>query len=205
LIALALATYAAIDLAANLVRPAYSIGDVLLNQPAPEKKTTSWDRVMALMSFDGDLLANYAAIKAGEVLQRRAGEPTEQPRTAERAVIKALEVSPIRPTLWLALGMLRARSSEPVAPALKMSYLTGSLPTEIAFVRIRTATSTSAATDDEIRLLAGSDVRSVLADRSRFERPLIAAYAHSTPAGRSLLLDTTQVVDPQFGALLRRQ
>jgi hypothetical protein len=205
LTALALATYAAADLAADLVRPAYSIGDVLLNQPAPENKMTSALRVMASISFDGDLLANYAAVEAGEALQRRAGDPSEQPRTAERAAIKALEVSPIRPALWLALGMLRARISEPVAPALKMSYLTGSLPTEIAFLRIRTATSTSAAAADEIKLLAGSDVRSVLADRHRFERPLIAAYAHASPAGRSLLLDTSQAVDPQFGALLRRQ
>jgi hypothetical protein len=208
LTALALAAYAAADLAAAFARPGYSASDVFLNQPTPKEKMTSSIRGMESISFDGELLADYAAVRAAEVLRRPVGDAkdgTERSEAAERALIRALQVSPIRPTLWLALGTLRARAGKPVAPALKMSYLTGPLPTEIALLRIRTATSTSAADDEEIRYLAGSDVRSILADRYRFEGPLTAIYAQSTPAGRSLLLDASQAVDPQFGATLRRQ
>ena len=163
--------------------------------------------VAGLMSFDGELLANYAATKAAEAFQRPALDAktrTEQYKSAENAAITALKVSPIRPALWLALGTLRAQSGDPVAPALRMSYLSGWVPIELAFFRIQTATSTSAASDEEIRLLAQSDLRSVLANRSRFEAPLVATYVQATPQGRSLLLEATQVIDPKFNQMLRR-
>jgi hypothetical protein len=78
------------------------------------------------------------------------------------------------------------------------------VPVELAFFRIQTATSTSAASDEEIRLLAQSDIRSVLADQPRFEAPLTAAYVKATPQGRSLLLEATKAIDPKFGERLQR-
>lgn len=164
-------------------------------------------RGAASISFDGDLLANYAATKAAEAFQRPASDAksrTEQYKTAEAAGITALKVSPIRSGLWLALGALRAQSNDPVTPVLKMSYLSGWVPIELAFFRVQAATSTSAASDEEIRLLAQSDIRSLLANRSRFESPLIATYVQATPQGRSLLLEATNAIDPKFSETLRR-
>jgi hypothetical protein len=163
-------------------------------------------RAAASISVDGELLADHAATKAAEAFQRpalNATVPTEQYKAAESAAITALKLSPIRPALWLALGTLRAQSNDPVAPVLKMSYLSGSVPVELAFFRIQTSTSTSAASDEEIRLLAQPDIRSVLANRSRFESPLTATYVQATPQGRSLLLEAIQAIDPKFNELLR--
>lgn len=204
--AVALAAYAATGLLTDFVRPDFRVSDIFLNK-SPPADHVSLTGLAAAISSDGELLTNYAATKAADAFQRPSVDPkirTEQYKTAERAAITALKISPIQPALWLALGTLRAQSSEPVAPALKMSYLTGSLPVEMAFFRIRTATSTSAASDEEIRLLALSDVRAVLANRSRFEAPLIATFAQATPPGRSLLLETAQAIDPNFNAVLRR-
>jgi hypothetical protein len=161
----------------------------------------------APVSLDGELLANYAATKAANAFQHPASDAmtrTAQYKSADEAAVTALKVSPIRPALWLALGTLRAQSNDPVAPVLKMSYLSGWVPVELAFFRIQTATSTSAASDEEIRLLAQSDIRSVLADQPRFEAPLTAAYVKATPQGRSLLLEATKAIDPKFGERLQR-
>ncbi|MBR0829878.1 hypothetical protein JQ596_30550 [Bradyrhizobium manausense] len=162
---------------------------------------------LALVSLDGDLLASDAASRAAEVLHRPASDAkghAEENKAAQDALVTALKVSPIRPALWLALGALKARSGEPATPALKVSYLTGSVPVEVAFSRVQTVTSTSAATDEEIRLFATSDIRAALASRSRFEAPLVAAYVQATPAGKSLMLEATQATDPAFNATLRR-
>ncbi|MBR0715873.1 hypothetical protein [Bradyrhizobium liaoningense] len=160
---------------------------------------------LALLSLDGDSLASDAATKAAEVLRRPdAKGRTEDNKAAQDALITTLKISPIRPALWLALGALKARSGEPATSALKMSYLTGSIPAEVAFSRVQTVTSTSAATDEEIRLFATSDIRAALAKRTRFEAPLVAAYVQATPEGKSLLLEATQATDPAFNATLRR-
>lgn len=205
-IAVVLAVYAAIAFLAELDRPDYRTTDIFLNRSPSAGGNVSLAGVAASISFDGDLLANYAATKAAEVFQRPALDAksrTEQYKTAEAAGITALKVSPIRSGLWLALGTLRAQSNDPVAPVLKMSYLSGWVPIELAFFRVQTATSTSAASDEEIRLLAQSDIRSILTNRSRFEAPLIATYVQATPQGRSLLLNATQAIDPKFNEMLR--
>jgi hypothetical protein len=206
-IAVALAAYAAIAFLAELGRPDYRTADVFQNRSPPVEGNMPLAGVAASISLDGDLLANYAATKAAEAFQRPALDAknrTVQYKEAEDAATAALKVSPIRPALWLALGTLRAQSNDPVAPVLKMSYLSGSVPVELAFFRVQTATSTSAASDEEVRLLAQSDIRSVLADRSRFESPLIATYVQATPQGRSLLLEATKAIDPKFSETLRR-
>lgn len=64
---------------------------------------------------------------------------------------------------------------------------------------------TPAAADEEIRLLAQSDIRLALANRARFEAPLVAAYVRATPEGKSLLLEATQIADPKFSAMLRQR
>ena len=69
---------------------------------------------------------------------------------------------------------------EAVTPAVKMSYLTGAVPINVALSRVQTVTSSAAASDEEIKLLAQSDIRSVLAHRSRYEPLLIAGVATET-------------------------
>ncbi|KJC49459.1 hypothetical protein UP09_07080 [Bradyrhizobium sp. LTSP885] len=205
--ATALVVYTGLSFYGDLVRPSFRPSELFMGQTQPVEGSRSTAGFAARLSVDGDLLANSAAMKAAKVLQGPATDAThraEENKEAQDAAIAALEVSPIRPALWLTLGMLRAGSSAQVAPVLKMSYLAGTVPLEVALARLQTVTSTAAASDEEIRLLALSDIRSTLAGGSRFEAPLIATYVQATPEGKSLLLDATQAINPKFNAALRR-
>jgi hypothetical protein len=191
----------------DLTRPNFRASDLFLGEIPPDKAIVATSGVLATFSFDGDLLANYAAAKAADILHHPSadanGRATEN-KAAQGAVVAALKVSPIRPALWLTLGTLKAQSGEPVTPAVKMSYLAGAVPMAVAFSRVQTVTSSAAAADDEIKLLAQSDIRSALAHRSSYEPLLIAAYERATPQGKSLLLEATQATDPKFNEILRR-
>ncbi|MDA9427376.1 hypothetical protein XH97_35455 [Bradyrhizobium sp. CCBAU 53380] len=206
-IAIVLALYAGMAFYGDLIRPNFRAGDLFSGEVPPEKAKLAAAARLAAFSWDGDLLANYAAAMAADVIQRpstEAGGRASENKAAQAAVLAALKVSPIRPALWLALGTLRVQSGEIVTPAVKMSYLTGAVPIDVAFSRVRTVTSSAAATDEEVKLLAQSDIRSALASRSRYEPLLIAAYVQATPQGKSLLLETTKVTDPKFNEILQR-
>lgn len=207
LTAIALALHAGMTFYGDLVRPNFRASDLFSGEIPPDKAKLAAASSLASFSWDGDLLANHAAAMAADVLHRpsvEAGGRASENKTAQAAVVAALKVSPIRPALWLTLGTLQAQAGEAVTPAVKMSYLTGSVPIDVAFSRVRTVTSSAAATDEEIKLLAQSDIRSALANRSRYEPLLIAAYVQATPQGKSLLLETTKVTDPRFNEILRR-
>ena len=207
LTAIVLALHAGITFYGDLIRPSFRASDLFLGQIPPDKTKLAASAGLASVSWDGDLLANYAAAIAADVLHRpsteAAGKASEN-KAAQGAVVTALKVSPIRPALWLTLGTLQAQAGEAVTPAVKMSYLTGAVPIDVALSRVRTVTASAAATDEEIKLLAQSDIRSALANRSRYEPLLIAAYVQATPQGKSLLLETTKVTDPKFNEILRR-
>lgn len=207
LTAIVLALHAGIAFYGDLVRPNFHASDLFSGEIPPDKAKLAASGVLAFVSWDGDLLANYAAAVAADILHRPSTEAVgraNENKAAQSAVVAALKVSPIRPALWLTLSTLQAQTGQAATPAVKMSYLTGSVPIDVAFSRVRTVTSSAAATDDEIKLLAQSDIRSALANRSRYEPLLIAAYVQATPQGKSLLLETTKVTDPGFNEILRR-
>ncbi|MDD1532465.1 MULTISPECIES: hypothetical protein [unclassified Bradyrhizobium] len=201
------AVHAAMACYSDFVRPDFRASDLFSGEIPPENAKLAAGGILASVSLDGDLLANYAAAKSADVLHRPSIDApgrTSENRAAQSAVITALKVSPVRPALWLTLGMLQAQAGEVATPAVKMSYLTGSVPIDVAFARVRTVTSTAAAADEEIKLMAQSDIRATLANRSRYEPLLIAAYVQATPQGKLLLLDTTKITDPKFNEILRR-
>jgi len=204
--AIVLALHAGMEFYGDLVRPNFRASDLFSGEIPPEKARLAGG-VLASVSLNGDLLANYGAARAADVLHRpsadAAGRASEN-KAAQAAVVTALKISPIRPALWLTLGTLQVQAGEVATSAVKMSYLTGSVPIDVAFARVRTVTSSAAATDDEIKLLAQSDIRAALANRSRYEPLLIAAYVQATPQGKALLLDTTKITDPKFNEILRR-
>ncbi|MFK4505517.1 hypothetical protein LPJ38_34360 [Bradyrhizobium daqingense] len=207
LTAIVLALHAGIAFYGDLLRPNFRASDLFSGEIPPEKAKLAAAGGLASVSWDGELLANYAAATAADVLHRPSTEAAGKARenkAAQSAVVTALKVSPIRPALWLTLGTLQAQAGEAVTPAVKMSYLTGAVPIDVALSRVRTVTSSAAASDEEIKLLAQSDIRSALANRSRYEPLLVAAYVQANPQGKSLLLETTKVTDPKFNEILRR-
>jgi len=205
--ALVLALYAGLAFFSDFVRPDFQAGDLFSGVLPPDNSNLTTAGLATLVSFDGDLLANHAAAKAANVLHRPASDTakrSEENKAAQDAVISALKVSPIRPALWLTLGTLKAQLGDATTPALKMSYLTGAVPMDVAFSRVQTVTSSVAAADEEIRLLAQSDIRSALANRARYAPLLIAAYVQATPQGKSLLMESAQMIDPKFKDILLR-
>lgn len=206
-IAVVLLLHAGLGFYGDLTRPNFRASDLFLGELPPDRTDLATSGVLAAFSLDGDLLANYAAAKAADILHHPSadgnGRATEN-KAAQDAVVAALRVSPIRPALWLTLGTLKAQSGESVTSAVKMSYLAGAVPIAVALSRVQTVTSSAAAADAEIKLLAQSDIRATLANRSRYEQLLIAAYVQATPQGRSLLLEASQVTDPKFSEILRR-
>lgn len=207
LTAIVLALHAGLAFYGDLIRPGFRASDLFSGEIPPDKSELAAAGGLASFSWDGDLLANYAAAKAADVLHRPSSDGDgriSENKAARAAIVAALKVSPIRPALWLTLGTLQAQAGETVTPAVKMSYLTGSVPIDVALSRVRTVTSSAAASDEEIKLLAQSDIRAALANRSRYEPLLISAYVQANPHGKSLLLDTTKVTDPKFYEVLRR-
>ncbi|WP_027524878.1 hypothetical protein [Bradyrhizobium sp. Ec3.3] len=205
-IAAMLILYAGVSLYGDLTLQRVRASDVFASPLGPANANASGS-FARLVSFDGDLLASDAARMTAQVIHHPASDASgraAENKSAQNAVTAALKISPIRPALWLALGTLKAEMREPAAASLKMSYLTGAVPVDVAFSRLQTVTSTSAASDEDIRLLAQSDIRSALASRARFEAPLVAVYVQASPEGKSLLRDTTQIIDPKFNALLKK-
>jgi hypothetical protein len=199
--------YAGVSFVGDLALQRFRASDVFVGPLERTDTNPPSGGFARFLSFDGDLLASDAARKTAQVIHYPATDANRRAadnKSAQGAVAATLKVSPIRPALWLALGTLKAELREPATASLKMSYLTGAVPVEVAFSRLQTVTSTSAASDEEIRLLAQSDIRLALASRARFEAPLVAVYIQASPEGKSLLLDATQAIDPKFNALLKK-
>lgn len=208
-IAVVLIAYAAFSFLADLGRSRLRADDLFTGRFQPEAGTTGFASTIlaALFPFDGDLQSDHAIAKTAQVLNQPALDPStraDDNQAAQGAVTAALTVSPVRPALWLALATLKARTDAAVLPALKASYLTGPVSSDVAFMRLQAVTSSSAAADEELRLLALSDIRTVLSNRSRFESALIAAYVQATAAGKTLLMESARALDPKFSDLLRR-
>ena len=204
---LVLALYAGLAFFSDFVRPDFRAEDLFSGVFPPDNANLTTAQLATRFSLDGDLLANVASAKAANVFHRPVSDTAkraEENKAAQDAVISALKVSPIRPALWLALSTLKAQAGEPPTPTLKMSYLTGAVPVDVAFSRVQTVTSSVAAADEEIRLLAQSDIRSALANRARYAPLLIAAYVQATPQGKSLLTESAQMIDPKFRDTLLR-
>jgi hypothetical protein len=208
-LAAALLSFASLDLLAEFVRPQVQLRDIYGSRAAQARATRPPAFLTGPLWFDGDYLASYAATLSDAVLNHPVSDPRSRAANnaaAQRALTAALEVSPLRPIAWLALSSLKALEGAATAAPLKLSYLTGSIPADLAYTRLQLVTSTSAASDEEIGQLAQADIRTLLlADRTRYEAPLIAAYVQATPDGRSLLLSATAMVDPNFSAMLKQR
>jgi hypothetical protein len=208
-LALVLLVVAGLDQFADFTRAQFRVDDLFSPRPVHASAGAPSAFLSGLVWFDGDYLASYAATLSDAALNRADLDPasrTAANAAAQRALTAALEVSPLRPSTWLALSNLKAREGVATAPTLKLSYLTGSIPSDLAYIRLQLVTSTSAASDEDIGLLAQADIRTLLqTNRARYEAPLIAAYVQATPEGRSLLLSATEKVDPKFSAKLKQR
>lgn len=200
--AVVLAGAALLDFTTRFTRPAAQAASLFVDgAPVPADP----NRTAAAVSLDGEVRSDIAASLAIRALVAPQGtaEAVASNKAAQDATIATLTVSPVNSLMWLTLGLLKAQVNEPAGPALKASYLTGPLPRDAVVKRIRAVTTSDAVSDEDVRLLAQLDVRTILTRYPRLEPALAAAYRQATPTGRAFLLDATQTVDPRFSRLLR--
>ena len=203
----ALAIHAGGQLYAELTRPPFRTTDFFTDAPLPAATDDSGAAIAARIVLKGDILSDHAALKSRQVLHAAPLDPvarTAANAAAQQAVISTLSVAPVNSMSWLVLALLEAQMGEPTAGALKMSYFTGAMPADAASHRLRAVATTSAAGDEDIRLLAQSDVRAVLTANARLKAALAMTYREATPEGKKFLLDATLPVDPKFSAQLRQ-
>jgi hypothetical protein len=200
-LAVILATAAVLDWTAQFTRPPVRAEVVFLDGARlPLDFTTT----AASVSLDGDTRADVAALAAQRVLLApvTAFDRAGGNRVAQDATMAALRVSPVNSLMWLSLGLLKAQQSEPAGPALKVSYLTGALRRDALLQRVRTVVTSDAVNDEEVRLLAQSDIRTILTKYSQLEPALAAAYRQAGANGKAFVLDATAMVDPGFSKIL---
>lgn len=194
---------AVLDLTAEVTRaPVRS--EVLFMDGArlpPELTTTA-----SSASLDGDHRSDLAALAALRVLLAQTDTPERiaANKAAQDATISALQVSPVNSLMWLTLGLLRAQLNEPAGQALKVSYLTGALRRDAMLRRVHAVVTTDAVADEEIRLLAQSDIRTILTKYTQLEPGLAAAYRQASPNGKAFVSNATDIIDPRFSRILRQ-
>ncbi|MDB5653455.1 MAG: hypothetical protein JWQ94_1068 [Tardiphaga sp.] len=201
--AILLAAAALLDVTTQLTRSTISASSLFIDgAPVP----ADFSPTAPMLSLDGNVRSDIAAIQAVRALSQAAGTANlnDENRAAQASLISVLKTSPVNPLMWMALGLLKAQISEPAGPALKTSYLTGHLPPDAILKRLRAVATSDGVDDEDVRLLAQSDVRTILTRYFRLEPALAATYRQATPTGKAFLLDATLAVDPRFSRLLRQ-
>lgn len=200
-VAAVLAVAATFGVTAELTRPAFRAADLYAEGA---RLPVGFNRTAGTVSLDGDIRADLAARDAMAALTAAPSvDRAELNKAAQADVSAVLATSPANALMWTTLGLLRAQAGEPSGPALKASYLTGAVPQDALARRITTVVTSSAVDDEDIRLLAQADIRSILTRYPRLEPTLIGAYRRAGPSGRNFLIDAAQMVDPRFSRLLK--
>jgi hypothetical protein len=206
LIILVVGTVSIANFTAELLRPTRPMISTLSKSP-PEPGAVSAAALAAMIApFREDLKADEAAIRAADILAPKGPSDLPANEVAQTAVRAALRIGPHDARMWLTLALLRARGNlgdALVVESLKMSYLTGPNQAELIPARLDLVSSINSISDSDLQELAASDVRAVL---TRFAdlRPLLEmAYARGSAAGKKLLEDNVQTIDPKFADALR--
>lgn len=199
-----LALYAGSRIVVDVTRPSFHTADFFANGTRPPIEDTG--ALAATLSFDGDVLADRATVKARQAIELPLSQAARQGANAQAqaAAKSALAVSPINSAMWLLLGFLKAAAGDPTTGPLKMSFLTGPLPPDAMANRIRAVATSPAAGDEEIRVLGQLDVRSLLIRNQDYQSSLAASYRQATADGKTFLLDATNLVDAKFSNQLRQ-
>ena len=202
-----LAAYAISGIFAERMRPAFRTADFFRDETRSTITDDKWSAKVAFVSIDGSILSDYAALKSRQSLETSPDNSASRAaanRQAQDAARSALTVSPVNSSMWLILALLKTQMGEPTAASVKMSYFTGPVGPDALALRIRTLATTSAVVDEDIRLLAQTDVRAVFTRYPRLEPSLAATYRQASPDGKKFLLEATQAADPKFSQLLRQ-
>ncbi|MCP9626295.1 hypothetical protein NML43_04235 [Rhodopseudomonas palustris] len=185
----------------------YAAARIALPWSAEQGELNEAGRVVALWSLDGPALSHDAEARARRLLAEPPAEASAlriANSDAQTALRAGLSVSPLSAEHWLLLALLNRQAGEPALAPLKLSFLTGKIPAGATATRLRAVATTAAADDEEIRLLAQADIRTMLSPTPAAQGDeLRAIYREATPAGRAFLRAAVSAVDGRFAATLQ--
>jgi hypothetical protein len=151
----------------------------------------------------GDLWAQSAYTYADLIWSNSNNGPNKSLDEARRRIDQAVRYAPHQSGAWLLLAALASRyrwSKPDPAETLKMSYYTG--PNQLPLVPLRSLLAAQLATlDDELQLLAGQDLRLLIANQNK--PAILQAYQSASPAGKHFMEQVIGDIDPSFGDSLR--
>ncbi|WP_420135866.1 hypothetical protein [Rhodopseudomonas sp.] len=185
----------------------YSAARVAVALSAQQGELNDARRLAARLTWNGAALADEAAARARRVLDQPSADASAL-RTdnaeAQAALMDALSVSPLSAEHWLLLALLKRQRGEPAVASLKMSFLTGPIPPVVVLARLRAVATSAAARDEEISLLAQSDIRGLLVPSApAVEQQLRGILRDATPDGRAFLRSAISAVDVGLAAKLQ--
>jgi len=200
-VAAILAADAVFDVTARLTRPDFRARDLYVNG---SQLPSGVNRTAQAVSINRDILADFAVLDGLTALNIPAGDANRigLNKAAQAEITAGLAISPANPLMWVTLGLLQTQAGSGSAAAFKASYLTGSVPREAIAKRIFAIATSNAIDDDEVRLLAQIDVRSILTRYPQMEPGLVSAYRQANRSGRAFLIEAARMTDPRFSKLL---
>jgi hypothetical protein len=177
-----------------------------------QSKRTQAGLAAILGGARGELWVDDAvALAAGPISAISGGRSTDEPGILERAEAAALRgarLSPHDSRAWLLLASTAQQLKRPdrvIAADLKMSYYTGPSEAALMPLRSRIATRVDLGGDDELQVLVGQDLRTMVLRRPELKPDIVAAYAQASPAGKHLIETTIAPLDPALLSTIRGQ
>jgi hypothetical protein len=158
----------------------------------------------------GDLWADYAITSSAELLRgsedtKAAGSP-EDIEKARAVAIAAATTAPSNSRMWLLLAEIEQRrdgAAQRALDFLKMSYYTAPNSAALIPSRLRLATRLAEFKDQDLQVLIGREVRTILIRRFDLRPALSTAYRDASPEGKRFIAAKTGEFDQTFSETIR--
>jgi hypothetical protein len=192
----------------ELVRPAIPglpVNPQMAAVAADQRNRAVW--AARIGAIRGDLWTEAAFTYADFLWPDLATRTSGTSDQARAIIAEALAYAPHQSAVWLLLAGLESHSEPPgsnLTAALRMSYYTG--PNELLLMplRIRLATHSDAAKEDDIQQFIRRDLRIIITREPQLKPSIIAAYGDASAFAKKLIEQVVEETDPSFLQLLRR-
>jgi hypothetical protein len=211
LFAVILALQAAWLLSAEFTRPTLPyFPESKADQDMASAARSSAETAARIGWLRGDLWTDAAITAWSALADRSAGERDRQIALGKdhaRAIAgRAIRWSPHESRAWLLVAALDSEfdwSNDKAVEPLKMSYFTGPNEIELAPLRIRLATRSTAITDVDLQSLTSKEIRSILLQHPDQKGSVLTAYRQASPEGKKFIEVTVRDLDKDLLATMR--
>jgi hypothetical protein len=158
----------------------------------------------------GDLWADYAIASSAELLSgsedTKAAGSLEDIEKARAVAITAAASAPSNSRIWLLLAQIEQRrdgAAQRALDFLKMSYYTAPNSAALIPSRLRLATRLAEFKDQDLQVLIGREVHTILIRRFDLRPALSIAYRDASPEGKRFIAAKVGELDRTFSETIR--